>query len=94
MVPFPVQVPAPALYFPVGITGFTGVTSRNALRAMFPPPRQENFYSQREKRKTGVKHPGVYTVLPVDLQNKTNGETSWARTYLMFFMHREWGSNY
>lgn len=45
--------------FPVGITGFVGVTSRDAHRAMFPSPRQENFYSQRERLETSVKPAGI-----------------------------------
>lgn len=59
-----IKVSSPALCFPVGITGFVGVTSRDAHRAMFPSPRQENFYSQREELKTSVKTARVDTAVP------------------------------
>ncbi len=53
----PIKESCTALSFPVGITGFVGVTSRDAHRAMFPSPRQENFYSQRESSRSVSSHP-------------------------------------
>lgn len=44
-----IKVSCKASCFPAGITGLTGVTSRDAHRAMFPSHRQENFHSPREK---------------------------------------------
>lgn len=50
---------------PAGNAASVGFTSRDAHRAMFPSPRQENFYSLKGQRNTSARLPRVSCVLPV-----------------------------
>lgn len=55
---------------PAGNAASVGFTSRDAHRAMFPSPRQENFYSLKGQRNTSVRLPKVNSASCENLQNK------------------------